>query len=449
MKRFALLFLVLICGLAPVQGLSEEIVQNQFENISSGHQYFLELHKDTPPAFETRQPESYPIKGAWPFVDQVLGFYPYWVSQTPSSLRWDLINVVAFFSLEINQYGNFTNYHGWPHGDLVDQAHQNGRRAIVTITNFSSSQIGTLLGSSTNRANAISNIVDQVVLGGADGVSIDFEGVPSSAKNNFVTFMSELKSALTQELGNPYITICSPAIDWNGSYDYDQLAANSSYLMIMAYDYHYRGGDPGPTAPLHGGAPWSNWMGIDYTLDDYEAYITPYTLRKVIVGLPFYGYDWPTTSSSVPGTATANGTAIFMSSAIDRVDSGNYGPLHYDTASDTPYLVYYSGGWHQHFFDDADSLGLRFAYAKSRSTGGVGFWALGYEGDYDEVWDAVADHYGDDDDDTVPDDDDDTVPDDDDTVPDDDDDTAPDDDDDDDSGTICGQKGAGIFDLLF
>jgi len=361
--------LVVLCWTLPA------LASSQF----TPHARFLRQHQFDPPAFETRTPTvpRAAVDEKHPY--EVMAFYPYWTSQPVASINYGFLKTIAFFSLEVDQYGDLTNLHGWPHGELVDQAHAHGDRVVVTVTNFSSSQQATLLASATYRDNAVDNIVAQVVAGDADGVNIDFEGLPYSAKANFVTFIAELADALDDVLTDPHLTVCTPAIDWNGCFDYDQLAANADYLMIMAYDYHYSGGDPGPVAPLYAGGIWPSWAGIDYTLDDYETYIVPYDLSKVILGLPLYGYNWPTVDAGVPGEATGSGSAVILATAMDMANSGSYGPRLWDESSRTDYLTYQAGdGWRQLWWGGYIFFRQRFVYGIQRGCGGAGFWALGY-----------------------------------------------------------------------
>jgi len=347
----------------------------------SSHALMLEMNRDVEPAFETYAPTVPLIERETPLAYERLGFYPYWIGTAPADLPYAYLSTIAFFSVEINQYGNVTATHGWPDGDLVDTAHAHGVRVVLTITNFSASQQQTLLASATYRAAAVNHIVQQVDAGGADGVNIDFEGLPVSAKANFVTFITELRAGLQTIIDNPHLTVCTPAIDWSGAYDYDKIAAHANYLFIMAYDYFYSGGNPGPVSPLYAGGIWPAWAGIDYTLDDYETYISPYALGKVLLGLPLYGFDWPSTSSAVPGTATGDGVAVIMHEALDMVQSGQYGARHFDVDSQTPYLIYNGGGWHQLWYTDYRGLLQRIRYGQTRDVGGWGFWALGYNDD--------------------------------------------------------------------
>jgi len=277
---------------------------------------------------------------------------------------------------------------------LIDTAHTHGVRVIFTVICFNSTTITSVLSSTVNRANAVANTVAEVAAAGADGVNVDFEGLPAAQKSNFVKFMQELRAALDAAIEQPYLTVDTPAVDWSGAFDYDQLAAASDHLFIMAYDYHWSGGDPGPVSPLMKSSTWGQYS-IQWTLDDYVTYLAPYDLDSVILGLPLYGYDWPTTDSGIPGVARGGADAVFLEEAEQMALDPLYGPQHHDASSDSEYLVYNlaGDGWHQLWYNDSDSLGSRFDYAQTRSTGGIGFWALGYEGQGSGVWDEVKATY--------------------------------------------------------
>ncbi|MFM7064572.1 MAG: hypothetical protein ACKO04_13935, partial [Actinomycetes bacterium] len=70
------------------------------------------------------------------------------------------------------------------------------------------------------------------------------------------------------------VFVAMPAVDWNGSYDYDQIALATDGLFVMGYDYYWSGGNPGPTAPLFGSARWGT-HALDWTLTDYRTWGAP------------------------------------------------------------------------------------------------------------------------------------------------------------------------------
>ena len=157
----------------------------------------------------------------------------------------------------------------------------------------------------------------------ADGVVLDFEGMSvASERVNLVSFTQEFRAALQANLPHAEIYLATPAVDWSGVYDYANLAANSDGLFIMAYDYHWAGATTaGPVAMLDSSATWGTYA-TRWTVNDY---LTKTSGDHLILGVPYYGYDWPTASqNTVPSSATANGTAKIYSvkAAGDGVEAG-------------------------------------------------------------------------------------------------------------------------------
>ncbi len=148
----------------------------------------------------------------------VFGFLPYWVNQ--AWLQYDLLSVLAVFSLDMGPEGTITNYHGYPgvFQTAMDQAQGEGVTVVFTVTNFSGSSIHSIL--TTGKATAISTIVNLVNTTSAEGVCIDFENVQGSDAANLVLFMEELREALPQA----HISICTPVVDWSGAFNYSELA---------------------------------------------------------------------------------------------------------------------------------------------------------------------------------------------------------------------------------
>ncbi len=385
------------------------IEQSGAEGVAlSVHHQELINHRDDPLPPATPAPDAATLAAARAWEEdrgkhgraqyEVIGYLPYW--EGTSGLRLDVLTQLNWFAAEMNSSGDLTDLHGWggtSAQNLMAEAHAEGCRFVLVTTNFSASGIHGVVSSPTNRANAIDNLLEQVLAMGADGVDIDFEGMDNADKADLVTFMEELTAAFEAEITDPWITLATPALDWNGSYDYDELIYNSSGLFIMGYAYHWSSGDPGPVAPKEGGGIWSEYS-LTWTVEDYLTYGGEENRKEIFLGLPLYGRDWPSTSDTVPGTATADGTAIWIEDAID--EAATYGEL-WDATTSTPYYVYQSGGWHQVWYDHAESVLSKIDLVEDYDLGGFGFWALQYDGNDPELWDAIdaLNSGGDDDDD--------------------------------------------------
>ncbi|PKN59144.1 MAG: hypothetical protein CVU56_02125 [Deltaproteobacteria bacterium HGW-Deltaproteobacteria-14] len=331
---------------------------------------------------------------------EVMGYLPYW-SYTADApyvpARWDLLTILAWFGVEMDGGGDITAYHGWggaTTAQIVADAHAHGVKVIVTVTNFSNSSIQSLVNSATNRAHAIETLLGVIATHGADGVNIDFEFVPVGARAGFVTFMTELKQAVVAAApnGGPgHVSLAGPSVDWSGAYDYDVLLENTDGIMVMAYGYYWSGGNPGPTSPLFGGSPWSTYS-VAWTIDDYLTWGGEENRHKVFIGLPWYGRTWPVPNTDVPTTALGSGATLVYRNAEAEVDG--FGRMFDEHTRSTYYHKSPGGQLTQAWFDDYRSFRAKVAYIDEMDLGGLGIWALGYEGAYPDLWNAIDEVLG-------------------------------------------------------
>ena len=372
------------------------------------HQEEWEAHRLQPPPEGPSYPLMYTVvpggvdgsrAETTPIVNRtVYGFMPYWVVNSLTHVRWDLVTHVAYFSVGLNSDGSLTNfedeYYKWPTGSyvqaLISAAHANGVKVTLAATNFSSTEISMLLASSTYRQNAINNLKNLVVSGGGDGVNIDLEGVPLAQKTNLVTFMTDLTAAFHTAIPGSHVSVDTPAVDWAGAFDYDLLAINSDGLFIMGYDYYWSGSSTaGPCSPLTSGGVWGT-HNVTWTVDDYLTYGGSANRSKFILGLPYYGREWPTSSTTVPSSTTGSGVSKIYNDA--RANAATYGRL-WDGASQTPYYVYTSSGAHQGWYDDAESLGYKWDLVNTKDLGGTGMWAMNYDTADDYLWNKIQEKF--------------------------------------------------------
>lgn len=368
-----------------------------------GHRDLVATQKDLPremlggldPA-DWQAVAAFRAPGTGPIVHRiVMGYLPYWSYSAGNPYRparWDLLTHLAWFAAEMNANGDITDKHGWG-GDttaaIVQEAHDNGVKVIVTVTNFSSSAIASIVGSEANRQNAIDSCLALIAEHQADGVNIDFEFVPLSAKANFVTFMTELKDAVTAAQPNGtdgHVSLAGPSNDGPGAYDYDQLLIHTDGIMIMAYGYHWAGGNPGPAATLFAGDVWTSYYSIEWTISDYFEYGGIENRGHVILGLPWYGHAWRVANHDVPGVALADGSTVtYKAVATELAANREWEPV----SKSSYYHRTVSGNLQQVWVDDGESFGARVAYADEMDIGGIGIWALGYEGADGQMWGAI------------------------------------------------------------
>uniref|UniRef100_A0A7C4U9H5 T9SS type A sorting domain-containing protein n=1 Tax=candidate division WOR-3 bacterium TaxID=2052148 RepID=A0A7C4U9H5_UNCW3 len=331
-----------------------------------------------------------PLKERKGLYYEYYGYCPYWIDTTTyKNFRFHLLTHISYFSVGIDTLGNLGSIpNSYRFSYLYSLAHSRGVKMHITYTIFGSSNVSKFLNNKNARNNAISQISSMVTNYGLDGVNIDFEFVQSSVKDSFSKFINDLYyEMLNHQQGRKELYIAMPAVPpWYPGYDYAYLSSHSDGLFIMAYDYHYSGSSvAGPVSPTIPSSLWGQWA----TASTIKSYLTYGATRdKLILGIPYYGFDWPTTSSSIGSSTRGTGDAVVFRYAVQNAQS--YGRL-WDTYSLTPWYEYYvnGDGWHQCWYDDSFSLYLKFTQARDSSLKGSGCWALGYDDGYDDIWNAI------------------------------------------------------------
>ncbi|HUW93802.1 MAG TPA: glycosyl hydrolase family 18 protein, partial [Bacteroidales bacterium] len=218
-----------------------------------------------------------------------------------------------------------------------------------------------------------------------DGVNFDFESVPAAQKANMVDFCRRAVRMIKAELPAAEISLATPAVDWSSAWDYRALAGICDYLIIMGYNYYWSGSSTaGPVAPLTG-----ETYNVTRSVDTYlNAGVPP---EKLLLGVPWYGYDWPVVSSARKAATTGTGTSRIYTAAEGL--SATYGK-EFDQLTGVPWVSYQgSPAWRQLWYDDCLSLSMKYELVKSKSLAGIGIWALSYEGSGNEMWGSIKASY--------------------------------------------------------
>lgn len=378
----ALIASLLIAGAAPARAqLSAEWGWGGM----SAHQRALIEHADVPTRRELLEgPEAPTLRTARPCAS-VVGFLPYWASS--AGVRWDLLTHVACFGIEIASDGSVTALRGWPWTSTITTARNNDVKVLLSVINFDPAALKTLLTSASNRQALIATLKTQT-LNRADGVMLDFEGSTSNGWTaNLASFVSDLRAGLRTQDPDAEVWLATPAVNWNFGWDLNTLSQQADGLFVMGYDFYGSfSSTSGPSSPLTGGA-----YNLTNTVTAQYASVVRPRPNKVVLGVPWYGNQWRTATGSA--YATASGFVSSQTYAGAAAQAGTYG-RRWDTTSQTPWTAWQSAGqWNQTWYDDPESLGLKFDLAITHKLGGVGMWALGYQGSGDDLWSPIQDRF--------------------------------------------------------
>lgn len=240
---------------------------------------------------------------------------------------------------------------------------------------LSSKVTASFLSSKEYVERAVKKLIDFLINSGYTGLNLDLEGVKKNTKSSYNFFVGRLteqmkKNNLKLELSLPAKTENHIDTGWAGAYDYNYLGSLSNNIFIMAYDYHWAGGIPGPIAPL-------NWV---YNVIDYVLMEIP--PEKVIVGLPGYGYDWIIDSNS------DRAKGLSYNGILNLLERENSIP-EWDQESKTPYFKYKDseGIEHEVWFENKASLREKIYLIDEFQVKGAALWRLGLEDS--GLWDLI------------------------------------------------------------
>ena len=311
----------------------------------------------------------------------VYGWHPYWADAT-AYLYYDysVLTHIAYFSYEVDTAtGSFSTLRGWDTTPLISYAHQKGVKVMLTVTNFGSERNTKILTDTVKQWTLINTVISQLKLRNGDGVNFDFETVPAAMKTNMVNFCKRAVRGIRAELPQAEIPLATPAVNWSDGWDLTSLAGICDYLIMMGYNYYWGGSkNAGPVAPL-AGETYNVTKSID---EDYIGDGVPQS--KLLLGMPWYGYDWPVESSVRKSTTTGTGTSRTYIATLQLVSS--HGKT-FDSSTSVPWMSYQSGTqWRQMWFEDSLSLLMKADFAKKRNLAGIGIWALSYEAGRPELW---------------------------------------------------------------
>ncbi len=335
----------------------------------------------------------------------VYGFLPYWNLQK-TTIQPELTEL-SYFGLTIGGDGSLLvregenaepGYHRLSSEDfltLSQQVTKQGGSVEIVLSQFNADDIYSFLSNKKAHENLITSLDSVLLAYPITGVNIDIElngSATPQLRNNLTEFMAELN----QHLDSKYATIplsidmYASAAEGTQLWDPQGLAQHVDYIIVMAYDFHRRASpQAGPVAPLFGGKEL--W---DHSINSYlQMFLEVVPPEKILLGVPFYGYEWQTTSRDArshtfPDTgATASYERV--QELLKRKDELKV-QEHWNEEALSPYISYVEdGNIYVVYYENSRSISYKLDYVNQLDLAGIAIWALGYEGDSRELWDVI------------------------------------------------------------
>lgn len=304
------------------------------------------------------------------------GYYVAYADDSFESLRANLnhMDVVAPYSYHLTPNGSLKEFDE-PATTAYIRNNSNARILPIVQNEPRWDDFSVAMGTGEKRQAFVDKLLDLVERKGYDGIHIDFEAINTTDSEILTNFMKRLSEAF-----RPRGLIVSQAIiprvsnnptTWGGAYDQKELAKYNDYIVLMAYDHTPVGATkPGPIAPI-----WWVRQVISYS-------VTQIPESQIILGVPFYGYDW-NTKTGPPATAVTFTRARQLAQRPGATSG-------FSVEHQTPWIKYQDekGDQHEIWYENADSFEQRILLAMEYEVAGFAGWRLGHEDP--AVWTIVA-----------------------------------------------------------
>jgi chitinase len=352
----------------------------------------------------------------------VYGFFPYWSIDSAKYLQYDTLTDLAYFGLYIEEDGNIQKYavgedgtkifepgyEKWLNDEtvtkVIEKAKKQGVRVALTIMSHTDTVSDNFLDCRGCWDNFLTNIKQELDRHKITDLNMNFEYSEFTEQEKAVKY-AELITFLNTELDKTYgdskvvvSVFADSSIKPRITSELNTLGRNSDGIFIMAYDFSRPTSDKaGPVAPVDGSAAHSEY-DINSMLKDFLTQIAP---NKLILGVPYYGYNWVVENEEKYAIRKEGSDEIGYSVSqiydkiMEDVTDLNINVM-WDEVSQEPYYTYISPetrSSRQVFFENAQSLGVKYKLAKNFGLAGVGIWALGYDGNRPELWNLLREEF--------------------------------------------------------
>ena len=335
----------------------------------------------------------------------VYGFLPYW-NLDDVKLQPELTHL-GYFGLTIAADGTIITrqdgglepgYRDLQSDKFLELSHtmtKDHKNVEIVLTQFDNDTIANLLSHEKSTENFLTSLDSILLAYPVNGINLDIE-YSGEVTNGMREKMTSFVTAIDQHLATKYqhiqfsIDMYASAASKKQIWDVAAIEPHVDYIMVMAYDFHQRSSpQAGPVAPLFGGKEsWDD--DINQHLADFVK-VVPH--EKLLLGVPFYGYEWQTTSRDAQAHTfpQTGSTASFkrvqqilaQKKELQVEENWNEEAL-------SPYLSYLEDGKiYVIYYENSRSLSYKLDYVNQLDLGGISIWALGYEDQSREYWDVI------------------------------------------------------------
>jgi spore germination protein YaaH len=347
----------------------------------------------------------------------VYGYLPYWTLENIEYLQLDKLTDIAYFGIYLKKDGTIKKnlddgaiepgYNLWKNSNslknLIADCKKNNVRFALTVISHEDEVSDEFLNCEFCWETFADVLENELNSQGVKSVNLNFEYVEytdEEVANKYTKFVDYITKEMKKRFDSPFVVVSTfadslvkPRVT-----KIADLSKVADAMFIMAYDFHRPTSDnAGPVSPV-GGAGVHAEYDINTMLDDYLANSPP---NKLIMGIPYYGYNWVVEENKEYAKRIEGRDDIGFSQSQSYADIMENllevkPEVFWDELGQTPYFTYVSPettAIREVYFDNKDSLKIKYQLAKENRLLGVGIWALGYDKGYLDLWDLLGEEF--------------------------------------------------------
>lgn len=313
-------------------------------------------------------------------------FVPYW-DLPLSDLDSGKYDNIIYFGVSANTNGVDTNEVGYRNIEAFLTAVPSDKKKLLTLRMLNAEVIYSVLENEENQDRIIEETVNLARQHAFVGIVLDLE-LSGSLKTDTASNINRFVQKFYTESKKYYIhfsVLVYGDIFYRGRpYDLRSLARNSDEIMIMAYDFHKSGGEPGPNFPFRS----NKGQGYDFQrmISDFVSSV-PKEKMTVVFGM--FGYDWlvderklpirPAKALSLNEIRSQFYPCDLENCLVRRDEASSETEINYIISAKTPdeqgvYRIDYHIVW----FEDEESVSIKKDWLRKKGVVNFAYWAYGY-----------------------------------------------------------------------
>ena len=272
------------------------------------------------------------------------------------------------------------------YGEVTDTLAENGVPLNLSVYMDASGGVAELLASEKGRQSAIAQIFNELTVSYKSigrnpysGVTIDFEGIGSGNRENFVTFLRQLSVQLKDFADRPLsLYVCvqpvpsDSSVYWN-AYDYQSIGTLADKVILMAHDY-----DPRVLENYQSGTYYEHCATVPLSsvylnLRDVIERVEP---EKVVLAFSARNIAWQIDEDG--NLVSRTPVNVSTETAVKRLAQRNT-VKGWSQANQQSYAIYTTEDGSRYFlwYQDEASVEAELRTAKLLGVTGVSLWRLG------------------------------------------------------------------------